>query len=547
MNENMDCRGTLLWGRDTATAVDQISSGDFLIPSLALMEQAGRSVASILLDRCALIPEKKPKALILSGPGNNGGDALVTARYLSEAGVDCYIVAVFPTPTTQRSPSCALQAKILERLGHAVHTYGQGSLRQWRDQVAESHIWIVDGILGLGGRSDIPRSSMFGKALEEASMLPEKTVLSVDIPSGLNADDGTQRQVWLKADITVTFGEKKPAHILSPARDSCGEIVVKDIGFPLKAVSAALRKHPPQWLIPDAKSLIAQNPWSQLGPSAHKYDRGHVLVLGGSVGKTGAPLLSGMSALRTGAGWVTVAMPPSAMASLRGEVPRELVFETLFMDESDQIDANKLQIFLAKNKVRAIVIGPGTMKSPLTAASLAVIRDFCLLGGFAVFDAGACHDLKTHLDHCEGPKPSASQWIMTPHPGEWTKIGLDDASPPLNPEGHAKISILAVDLSIAMLYKGATPVLFTGISKRPALVSTEGSKILARAGSGDLLAGIIGAHTAMGLTTDWAAMRSQILMARAARHAADRLGPDAVLAHDILNELGRVGSIISQE
>jgi NAD(P)H-hydrate epimerase len=406
-----------------------------------------------------------------------------------------------------------------------------------------SHVWIVDGILGLGGRSDIPGTSMLGMALREASTLPNKTVVAVDVPTGLDVDDSSQTKVWLKADITVTFGERKPALVLSPARDLSGEVITRDVGFPRQAVEDGLREHPALWLVPDEDALLGINPWQKLGPSTHKYDRGHVLIIGGSLGKTGAPLLSALSALRTGAGWATVAMAQDVMDSLRGDVPREIVFEDLF-DPKDSskhlLDAKKLQDFVGRGRVRSIVIGPGTMGSPLTTDALAVIGEFCSSGGFAVFDAGACHGLIPLLNTLPQPTSSIRRWVMTPHPGEWAKLGLDDSSPPLKPSLWIKTQSLAAKMGMPMLYKSATPALFLGDGKGPALVSTAGSKILARAGSGDILAGAIAAHGAQGLDVATSVMRSQILLAQAAHRAAQRLGDDAVLAHDVLEDLGRV-------
>lgn len=539
--------GTPLWGSLTAKAIDRETSSRYLIPSLVLMEEAGRAVARIVRERIAqsgpknyLVPDQ---VLVLAGPGNNGGDALVTARYLREWGIPTHTIMVMPTADTQLSESCQHQRLVLERLGCELGRYVSGCLATWSHSVPNSHVWIVDGILGLGGRPDIPGTSVLGMALREASTLRNKTVVAVDVPSGLDVDDGSQTKVWLRSDITVTFGERKPALVLSPARDLSGEVITRDIGFPRQAVEDGLREHPALWQVPDDDALLEINPWQKLGPSAHKYDRGHVLIIGGSLGKTGAPLLSALSSLRTGAGWATVAMAQDVMASLRGDVPREIVFEDLFepKDGSNYVlDAKKLYDFVGRGRVKSIVIGPGTMGSPLTLDALAVIGEFCSRGGFAVFDAGACHGLIPLLKTLPQPTASVRKWVMTPHPGEWTKLGLDDPSPPLKPSLWKKTQSLAAQVGMAMLYKSATPALFLGDGEGPALVSTAGSKILARAGSGDILAGAIAAHGAQGLDLATSVMRGQILLAQAAQRAAQRLGDDAVLAHDVLEDIGRV-------
>jgi len=505
------------------------------------MEEAGRAVARVIRKRIARSPDHPHHVLVLAGPGNNGGDALVTARYLKEWDIATHILVVHPNAETKPSDPSEHQRRILARLGYQIAPYHEGCLASWRETIPGSQVWIVDGILGLGGRPDIPEASVFGTALREAAALRDKNVVAVDVPSGLDVDDGGQTKVWLRSDLTITFGERKPALVLSPARDLAGEVITCDVGFPHQAVEDALKKHPPLWVVPEATKLLSVNPWRSLGPSAHKYDRGHVLVIGGSLGKTGAPLLSALSALRCGAGWATVAMPADVYASLRGEVPREIVFEDLFavdLHPSNLIDAEKLRDFLTRGKVRSIVIGPGTMGSPLTSDSLTVIRDFCRRGGFAVFDAGACHGLIPLLSTLKKTKVESLRWVMTPHPGEWTKLGLDDPAPPLNPNMWDKIQGIAGHLGVAMLYKSATPVLFLGDRESPALVSTAGTKILARAGSGDVLAGAIAAHGAIGLDIATSVMRSQTLLGQAAQNAAQQLGDDAVLARDVVAMLG---------
>src|SRR5690606_37250062 len=126
---------------------------------------------------------------------------------------------------------------------------------------------------------------------------------------------------------TVTFGARKPAHVLSPARDVCGEVMDVDIGFPSAAAIDAMEEFPPPLYLADIDELTSIDPWQDMPPSMHKYDRGHILVIGGSPGKTGAPLLTALSSLRAGGGWATVSMSEATFASLKGDVPRELTFE----------------------------------------------------------------------------------------------------------------------------------------------------------------------------------------------------------------------------
>ena len=402
--------GDYLWDATYAKTVDRLASEDFGIAAVALMETAGRGVAEAVQD----IGEGEAPVVVLAGAGNNGGDALVAARCLAEAGSVVHCFLVLREPEQALSPLCAAQVKTMKALGHSVEEFRPGALRKF----AKAGPVILDGILGLGFKGPLADDSPLFAALAEAAEIPDATVVAIDLPSGLDVDQGEAQDVPLPADLTVTFGGKKPALILSPARDAAGEVLTIDIGLPAAAQEAALGVHRPQIVVPDAKELLLTDPWSELPKSAHKYDRGHVLIIGGSAGKTGAPLLAAMAALRAGAGWATVAMPDSATVSLRGDVPREITFEPLF--DGERLNAIKLEAFLEQRKVKAVVAGPGSMLNPLEVEALAVLGDFTSGEGFVVLDAGATHGVAPFLAELEN---DPMRWLLTPHPGEWAKLG----------------------------------------------------------------------------------------------------------------------------
>jgi NAD(P)H-hydrate epimerase len=521
--------GDYLWDRAFARAVDRLTSSDYLILPDVLMENAGRAVAEVVL--AGQVADRP--VLVLAGFGNNGGDALVAARYLAEAGAAVHVFTVARGTDAKPTPSCSKQLAIMDALGHAVTPYHAGVLKAFHKHEPV----IVDGVLGIGFEGALDDESLVYAALAEAAELQDATVYAVDVPSGLDADTGDAQEIPLRADVTITFGGRKPAHVLAPARDLCGDVLVADIGFPHAAQDAALGAHRPLYVLPDPDELVRTDPWAELPRSANKYDRGHVLVIGGSAGKTGAPLLAATAALRAGAGWASVAMPQSALASLKGDVPRELTFEDLFT--GDDLNPLALATFLEERKVRAVVCGPGTMGSPLGAETLAVLADFTReQGGFVVLDAGATHGLSSLLSG--GLVGDPERWLVTPHPGEWRKIGPEFDFTPLSSIGLARARQLAERLGVALLYKHATPILIPAHPSAPGFVAAEGSMTLARAGSGDLLAGVAGAHGAAGLTTAVTALRSQVVVAWAAQLAAERVGEQAVLASDILHDIGNV-------
>lgn len=534
-NDELKIIGDYVWDRTFAKTVDRLTSEQFKIPPLILMENAGRGLAQTILE----IGVEDAPVVVLAGFGGNGGDALVAARYLAEAGAPVHIILVPHRPDAKPSALCETQLAILRALGHPTTTYRPGVLGRYRGQEA----LVIDGIFGLGFDGNMDETGIPYLALKEAATLEGSTVIAVDVPSGMDADQGDRQDLPLPSDVTVTFGGKKPAHVLAPARDQCGDVFCLDIGFPQAAQDAALGVHRPMLVEPDPHELIKQDPWGDLPRSAHKYDRGHVLIIGGSEGKVGAPILAALATLRAGAGWVSVAMPDSATLSLRGDVPREITFEALF--DGERLNAIKLAKFIDERKVRAVVAGPGSVVNPLTPEAVAVLADFAADGnGFIVIDAGATAGLAPMLANQEA---EPEKWILTPHPGEWSRLGPDFDFTPLTAAGLKMANAAAERLGVSLLYKHATPILVTGNPKAPGFISAEGTLALARAGSGDVLAGVIGAHGAAGLSSVPAALRSQVVVAWAASLAAEEVGEHAVLAHDIIAQIGNVYALADED
>ncbi len=527
--------GDYLWDRSFAQTIDRLTTAQFYISPDVLMENAGRAVARFILDSD---PEDVP-FIILAGYGNNGGDALVVARCLAEAGCDVHIFTVGKKDSAKKSDLFNKQCKILGACGIPFSAYKPGCLRRFE---GEDPV-VIDGVCGIGFTGTFDEDDLPFVALSEAAVVESSGVFAIDIPSGMDVDSGESQDIPLEADMTFTFGHYKPAQILSPARDHCGVVIPLDIGFPRSAQDAALGVHRPLLVLPEAEELIADDPWKPLARSAHKFDRGHVLVIGGSSGKTGAPILTAMAALRSGAGWVTIAMPQSAHDSLRGDVPPEIVFEPLF--DGDRLNPIKLENFLENRKVKAVVAGPGCTSNPLDVETLAVLNDFVdEKEGLVVLDAGATQSISTLLADTE---TDPERWIALPHPGEWRKLGPEFDFVPLTPSGIKKGLQLAEKLGVVLTFKNAAPVVMSGNPKVPAFVLDEGTKALARAGSGDVLAGIVGAHGAMGVGAVQSILRGYTVLAWAAEIAADDMGEDAVLATDIINYIGNVPDLLSED
>ena len=517
-----------VWTAACAREVDELSIGTFGIRQTDLMERAGTAVANI-----ARSASRGNSFLVLAGSGNNGGDALIAARVLATDPA-ARVVTIRVSKT-----AAEIQAEIPAEIPMA-------------KLIAEPFHCIIDGVFGLGFRGPIDPSSPAAQTLKSAAQIKAKynaVVVAVDLPSGMTSDDGGQTEALLCADETVTFGALKAVHAVAPARDLCGRVHCIDIGFSNDAVRSSLAGSPPVFGIVHGRDLLADDPWSNLSPSAHKYDRGHVLVAGGSAGKTGAPILSALAALRSGAGWATLAIPGKIIS--QAVIPPDLTTEALWSrgNRLSGLDPKKLERFLSERKVRAVVVGPGTMENPLTVKSLGVLCDFSK-AGFVVLDAAALHGIvpllrKSKKSFAEG------RIILTPHPGEWRLLSNGNEQrrwpAPLDADGVLAIEQECADLGIYVLYKHSTPILCGSAPFRiqesteaRALVFNEGSNAMGRAGTGDVLAGCIAAHGAIGCDAAMATMRGLAVVSSATQLAANLVGRHAVLPSDIISMLGKV-------
>ncbi len=508
----------MIWSSQLARDVDQLSIQAYGIPSSTLMEEAGRAVAQWAMELW------KPglHILVVAGPGNNGGDALVAARILSEAG---FVPTVLDVRSEQarETPDRLLQRQRVENLGIPCLRY-----QSPEDFAAYTHsTMIIDGLLGLG-LSQALRPGVFRECLTGLQHISARIVLAIDMPSGMLAD-GLKQEALLLATHTVTFGAPKLVHLAESSRSACGIVRVEAIAFDQQAVSECLQKFPAD-LSWDKDVLPVESPWKKLANDSHKYTRGHILVVGGSAGKLGAPLLSGLASLRAGVGWASVAL---LSRENRPALPRTLTYEEL--GDETGIDPLRLLSFLEDRKVKACVIGPGTMQNPLRPD---ILRALAVLqkkrGLFLVFDAGALRNWQILAqDICFDPK----QTLLTPHAGEWKAIGTDHRD-----LDHLNDFNSAWDFcrkfGVSVFYKTATPFTLWVEDKPQFLINTDGSTRLAKAGSGDVLAGVAAALLCAGVPATLAGNQAQRTLARASMLASERLGREALGPEDLIEFLG---------
>ncbi|HTJ98519.1 MAG TPA: NAD(P)H-hydrate dehydratase [Bordetella sp.] len=447
-------------------------------PGTILMENAGSAVARAVRARWSPRP-----VAILCGPGNNGGDGLVAARHLAEAG--------WPVTVALLEALDALK-------GDAAHhaALWQGDVLPMSPSVVEGAELVIDAIFGAGLAR--PVEGMAAATLK-AALDRGVPICAVDVPSGVDGGSGDVRGTAVPADCTVTFFRKKPGHLLLPGRALCGDLIVADIGIP-ESVLATVKPHAYE---NTQAGWLPRFPWPRL--DGHKYVRGHAVILGGEV-MTGAARLSAMAAARIGAGLVTLAAPRSAWevyaAALTSIMVQPIKDERAFGD------------LLSDARKNAIAIGPGAGVSNTTRAHVltalatqrAVVLDADALTAFTDKPATLFHAI-------HGP------CVLTPHEGEFGRL-FDRAGDKL-----ARTRRAAQRSGAVVLLKGADTVIAAPDGR--VAINSNAPPDLATGGSGDVLTGMITGLLAQGMDAfDAACAAAWIHGAAAAAHGPGLIAED---------------------
>ena len=470
------------------TELDRTAIQYYGIPSLVLMENAGRSCA----DRILRILEEKVGApqeasvAVVCGKGNNGGDGMVIARNLHNRGV--YVEVFLLGEMEDLSKDARTQAEILRKLDLEIRvirdTEGIEDLRIYLEEV---HL-CVDAILGTGISS--PLSGVLREVVEVIN-LSMATVFAVDIPTGIDATTGRILGEAIRADYTGVLGLLKLGNVLLPGSIHCGETEIYDIGIPSRAVfDAEIKTETLEEQV--VKSMLSVRP-----PDFHKGDAGRVYIVGGSPGMTGAPCLAGMAALRMGAGLVTVVVP----ASLRPIVEAKQM-EVMSAGVPDggggHFTPEMIPALMeAISKADFVVVGPGL---GLTEGSPAFLKE--LLPRIKVpflLDADALNALAGQV---ESLQTAGATCIVTPHTGEMSRL-TSESIEAIEASRLDSARHLAEEESVTVILKGARTVVAT--SKGDIFINMSGNPYMASAGMGDALTGMIAALASQGLSSTDAA------------------------------------------
>lgn len=426
------------------------------VDGFSLMKAAGQAVADEILNRFSPMP-----VLVLCGSGNNGGDGFVVASLLKKKR--------WPV-----SLACAVSLGELQGEAARASDLWKGKVLSFEDLALPNGGMIVDSVFGTG--LSRPIEGEIAEVLETVQQ-SSCTVIAVDVPSGMNADTGECQGCTPQADLTVTFFRKKLGHVLMPALDACGEIVVANIGIPDHALEA---------LGPVITETAPENGWGDWAAdkprNSHKYDYGHVLVLGGRH-MTGAACLVGKSALRAGAGLCTIAAYSEAALVYKSYCP------SLIVEPLDELA--RFKEHLKDTRRNVVIIGPGAgfenppaLKKAVFDTLAAEPKRVCILDADAL--TVFADDLRTFY------KALGPHCILTPHEGEFARL-----FPDLTGSKIERAKAAAARTKSIIVLKGPDTV----VAKPDGgcAVNTTGNGWLATAGAGDVLAGLIAGFVARGL------------------------------------------------
>jgi NAD(P)H-hydrate epimerase len=514
--------------------IDRLTTERYGIPSLTLMENAGRGVGEFLTTRLA--PLEQHRVVILCGKGNNGGDGMVVARLLRDQGLKSRVL-LFAQPEGLRGDA-AVNYQRLRASGQLEVVEGPETWQTLKASLQNTTLF-VDALLGTGLAK--PLEGFLLEVVRDINReFSAARVLAVDLPSGISADTGELIGEHVRADFSVTFTAPKIAHVFPPACEQVGEWVVKQIGTP----GETLESDPGLSLNYACQQDVA---WiaQPRRMTAHKGNYGHVLILAGSIGKTGAAALTARAALRAGAGLVTVATAKSALPIVAA-LGMEFMTEALPETEDGTIslralDYGRLDKLLAGKSVLAV--GPGIGSHPETAELVRTIVNKYSLP--LVLDADGLNAFAGSMNNFRKETRLTGTTVFTPHPGEMARL-----------TGNTTAEIQARRVEGAREFShqyGLTLVLkgFRTLIAGPpgqVWVNPTGNPGMATGGTGDVLTGLLAGLLAQFPTR----VASEVATAAVYLHglagdlAAGDLGQPSMLAGDLLERVPRAYQLLAE-
>ncbi len=502
-------------------AFDARAMRDFALPSLLLMENAGRSACDALFEH---LPDLlKKQVVIVAGKGNNGGDGLCLARHLLARGLPASrLKALVVGNPDKLSEETRTQAEILERFGLPIrYVRSEGDLGVLEETLRGADI-VVDALLGIGVKG--PVRGLLKPVIEFINQ-SQAFVVSVDLPSGVDADTGHVGGVAVKAHLTITLEAPKLGLLLYPGRDYAGEIVVARLGYPpplheqfetgLELVEAGFVRD----RLPRRRAY------------SHKGTYGKALIVAGSRGLSGAAIMTAEAALRAGTGLVYLAYPQSLSPMIEARV---LEAVKLPLPEREGVlaesAADPVLHFIHEQEVNVIAVGPGLSRQPTISQLLKQLLPKLKIS--IVIDADGINALASP----EGRKllkktAKDTSIVLTPHPGELSR--LIERSVPEIEQARVDVALdVAREFNVVLVLKGVPTV--TALPFGKVYINNTGNSGLATGGSGDVLTGLIVGLIAQGMPPEEAAPAGVFLHGLLADRLKPKTGERAMLPRDLL-------------
>lgn len=494
--------------------IDRISIDTLGIPGIVLMENAAVKVVEEIGRMLGGTAGKN--IVVLAGKGNNGGDALAVARHLYNRGADTSVYIL--SEKEEIKGDAAINLNILEKIGLKSKVLRDTmQLKTLKMELAAADL-VVDGIFGTGIKAEITGLNVeVIRTMNESS----KTIISIDIPSGVNGGNGKIMGTCIKANRTVTFGLPKIGLVIHPGCEYTGELAIADIGFPAKAVEQLdIKTH-----------IINEEIVKAIMPSrrdnSNKGDYGRILILSGSPGMTGSGCLTANSALRSGAGLVYLGVPKTLMPSYAAGTIESI---TIPLEDCGLGYLSKNSIEQIEEQIKAknvIAIGPGlSNKEDIFDIVEYVINksDVPL-----ILDADALNSISRDISILGNLKVDT---VITPHPGEMARLaGITVEEVQNNRIEVAKD--FARKWKVTTVLKGSKTVVAN--PDGTIYINTLGNPGMATAGAGDVLTGIIAALAGQGIKVSNAAVAGVYIHGLAGDIAACEKGVHSLVAGDIIN------------
>jgi ADP-dependent NAD(P)H-hydrate dehydratase / NAD(P)H-hydrate epimerase len=477
-------------------ALDRAAQRIEKIPSLLLMERAAEGVVELIRTKFS----RSSRVAVVCGPGNNGGDGLAAARLLAASGA---APRVFLLAAGQRLRGDAAVNLAQARAAglEPILLAGRSGWNEFRAAVSSLDV-MVDALFGTG--LSRPLAGLARKTVETMNA-SRRPVVSIDVPSGLSGDSGNLLGAAIEAEWTAAIAALKRCHVLFPARRYCGEIAIVDIGIPDELVETG--KH--RFAVVSAETIAPLFP--RRPEDSHKGDFGHVAIVAGSRGKSGAALLCALGALRGGAGLVTIACPESIELRFTSALPEAMTLP--LPEESGALSAGaekRLLPFL--EKCTAAAVGPGLGTAPGTQR---LVRSLVSRTTIPIlFDADA---LNAFSGQPETFRDRKAPTILTPHPGEAARL-ISTTSAKIQRARPESAAELARRTGTVTVLKGAGSL--TADRTGRIWWNPTGSPALAAGGSGDVLSGLGASLLAQGFEAVDAAVAAVFVHGLAGERAA---------------------------